>query len=105
MPGVFPISIPGYYVSLECGGLLVETFGERDWLGSRAAVVVRTHYLRFTERLGGGRLTAAASFLLEIRHGVNPFVIGPGLITWVHGCTFGTLLFCVRHSGCMISRR
>lgn len=43
--------------------------------------------------------------LLEVRHGVNPLVIGPGLITRVHGCTFGTLLICVRHSGCMISRR
>ena len=42
------------------GGLLVETFGERDWLGSRAAVV-RTHNLRFTERLAGGSFTAGAS--------------------------------------------
>ena len=83
----------------------METFGERDWLGSRAAVV-RTHNLRFTERLAGGSFKLAEPvLLLEIRHGVNPLVIGPGLIICVQGCTFGTLLFCVRHSGCTISRR
>ena len=29
-------------------------------------------------------------------------LLGPGLITWVLGCTFGTILLCVKHWGAQL---
>ena len=46
--------------------------------------------LRWSELLVAWLACAAAS--------VAEFT-GPGLITWVIGCTIGTILLCVQHSG------
>ena len=93
----------------QCQGYQISTIGyelERDELIFSVIATCCRRVLLCTHinRLPRGAF-CWRRLLLEVCTESTRLSFGPGLITWVHGCTFGTLLFCVKHSGCIISRR
>ena len=78
--------------------------------GEWILAVIATHRWVLVERTQTST-TSAMIFLLLLEQSFRwrstlsqPVCHRHGLITWAHGCTFGTLLFCVSHAGSIISR-